>query len=163
MSEMSLSPATASPSNLLSSKSADYINAENGEEKWSPNTPRKVATGGNAPNSKISKVMKRKYLLEDGNEQLIEYVNDSINNGLKDKDPEARNTAFKLLMKLEKESDGDLVENVLDIDAFGMSKFRKWKERKQKGKGKRKNLKNTRRGINIRRKRKVKKARSLTT
>lgn len=101
--------------------------------------------------------MKRKYLLDDGHEQLIEYVNDSINNGMKDKDPDARNTAFKLMMKLEKESEGQIVHEVLDIDAFAMSKFQKWKERKQKGKGgKKKSNKNRTR---IRRKKKSKKDR----
>jgi len=150
-----LTPANDAPKSHLISKSADYANEE---EKWTP-APRRSFMG-NWSASKISKVMKRKYLLDDGNEQFIEYVNESINNGLKDKDPEARNTAFKLMMKLEKETDRKILEDVLDIDAFAMSKFEKWKERKQRGK--KKSSKKSRRGI-IRRKKSSKKERNLST
>ena len=50
---------------------------------------------------------------------------------------QTRNTAFKLLDKLEKEKyDKKILEEVLSIDAFALSKFNKWKERKNKSKGK---------------------------
>jgi len=161
-----VSPLTASPvlspaseglqnPNHPMSKSADFANEE---EKWCP-APRRSFTGDWSA-SKISKVMKRRYLLEDGNEQFVEYVNDSINNGVNDKDAEARNTAFKLMMKLEKETEQKILEDVLDIDAFAMSKFEKWKERKQRGK--KKSSKKSRRAI-IRRKKASKKERNAST
>ena len=61
---------------------------------------------------------------------------------------QTRNTAFRLLDKLEKtQYDKNILEDVLTLDAFAMAKFKKWKERKTKkksGKGRKKKSKKQR-------------------
>merc|ERR1712174_39590 len=118
-----LSPKLFTKTSHIHAKSANDIFSQNNddEEKWVPSPRESIVGQKNA--FKISKVMKRKYLLSD-NKQFIEYLNDAINNGLNDKSGDTRNTALKIL------------EEVLSIDAFALSKFNKWKERKNKSKGK---------------------------
>mmetsp|Transcript_46855 Transcript_46855/g.41929 ORF Transcript_46855/g.41929 Transcript_46855/m.41929 type:complete len:95 (+) Transcript_46855:1-285(+) len=72
-------------------------------------------------------------------------MNDALGNGLNDKSGDTRTTAFKLLDKLEKqelEDDKKMFVDILSIDAFALSKFNKWKERKNRSKGGRKKKSN---------------------
>eukprot|EP00484_Ammonia_sp_Unknown_P020658 CAMPEP_0197053654 /NCGR_PEP_ID=MMETSP1384-20130603/27871_1 /TAXON_ID=29189 /ORGANISM="Ammonia sp." /LENGTH=787 /DNA_ID=CAMNT_0042486587 /DNA_START=27 /DNA_END=2390 /DNA_ORIENTATION=- len=137
--------ALNAPPAHLKAKSADY--AGDDEEKWVPSSvPSWV---GQKEALKISKLMKRKYLLHDvenENEdesanadavknQFVQYINDALQNGLNDKSGDTRNTAFKLLSKLEKEENGEeILSQILSIDALAMSKYNKWKERKNRSK-----------------------------
>ena len=79
-----LSPKLFTKTSHIHAKSANDIFSANNddEEKWVPSPRESIVGQKNA--FKISKVMKRKYLLSD-NKQFIEYLNDAINNGLNDK------------------------------------------------------------------------------
>eukprot|EP01084_Bolivina_argentea_P170265 295041_1 len=110
------------------SKSADYINGSD-NANWIPKPRASIVGHENA--LKISKNMKRIYLLD--NKEVIEYMNDAMNNALNDKSADTRNTSFKLMEKLDKVNcDKEILGQVLKIDPFGMSKYNKWKERKNK-------------------------------
>eukprot|EP01084_Bolivina_argentea_P056051 102639_1 len=123
-----LAPASGGHHQL--SRSANDVDVE---AKWEPAARASIVGHKNA--LKISKTMKRIYLLEEEHQQFIEYMNDAMNNGLCDKSADARNTAFKLMEKLEKvEYERNILEDVMSIDVLAMSKFKKWKERKEKSK-----------------------------
>ena len=82
-----LSPPTSPfiPIGHNMSKSADYVEEED-EKQWTPK--HRGSNGsivGQKGSSKISKVMRRKYLLSDVHHQFVEYMNDALNNGLNDK------------------------------------------------------------------------------
>ena len=120
--EKGLALLAPSTSNHAHAKSADFAAAEE-EEEWVPSPRRSFV--GQSEAFKMSKAMKRRYLL-DGHAQFVAYLKEAVTNGLEDKSAESRQTAFKLLERLER----DKVAERLEIDALALSKFRKWKQRK---------------------------------
>lgn len=106
----------APKSNHIISKSADYArDGGDNDEKWVPAPRASIVGHKNA--LKISKTMKRKYLMnKETHPQFVEYMNDALGNGLNDKSGDVSYCVDCILFILCHTISYDIIYNVYYID-----------------------------------------------